>query len=170
MPIYISENGFITLTLSAIETSTRYEAAGLLLGYKSGTSYYVENVIPYQLAERTADSVYISPVKQKRMRRVFKEYMKYKIIGEFHTHPDASVRLSKADEEIVRKSDYELEVVVAITKADTDSPWHYEKGVLSGSIDKYYIEIACWRVRGRKTTKLSIRCPYAVGFDFSEPI
>ena len=76
MPIYISEDAFITLTLSAIETSTNYEATGLLLGNKSKNLYYVQNVIPYQIAKRTSDSVYVSPAKQKRIRRVFKNYIK----------------------------------------------------------------------------------------------
>ena len=164
MPIYISEDAFITLTLSAIETSTNYEAGGLLLGYKSGKYYFVENAIPYQIAKRTSASVSVSPVKQRRIRRVFKSYMKYRIIGEFHTHPDGSIRLSKDDKKVIRESDYELEIVVAIKKDGKDRPWNYVKGVLSGSIDKYYLELGCWRVREKKVTKLSIRCPFAVGF------
>lgn len=170
MPIYISEDAFIALTLSAIETSTKYEATGLLLGYKSGKSYFVENAIPYQIAERTSDSVFVSPVKQRRIRRVFKNYMKYRIIGEFHTHPNGGIRLSNADKKVIRESDYELEIVVAITKDGTNSPWNYGEGVLSGSIDKYYLKLGCWRVREKKITKLSIRCPFAVGFDFNSPI
>lgn len=170
MPIYISENGFITLTLSAIETSTRYEASGLLLGYKSRDHFYVEGVIPYQLAERTADSVHVSPSKQERMRRVFKKYMKYEIIGEFHTHPDGCAKLSDSDKKVIKGSGYELEIVVAISKPGTTSAWRYEKGVLSGSIEKHFIAIACWRVRGERTIKLSTRCPFAVGFDRAKPI
>ena len=170
MPIYINEDAFITLTLSAIETSTKFEATGLLLGHKTGNAYYVQNAIPYQIAERTSDSVYVSPSKQKRIRRIFGNYMKYSIIGEFHTHPDGSVKLSEADKNVIRTNGYELEIVVSISKDDNASPWHYEKGVLSGSIDKYYIEIGCWKVKDKKTTKLSIRCPFAVGFDFVPPI
>ncbi len=170
MPIYISEDAFITLTLSAIETSTKFEATGLLLGHKSGDTYYVQNAIPYQLAERTANSICVSPSKQQRIRRVFKNYLKYKIIGEFHTHPDGSIKLSNADKKVIRNSDYDLEIVVAINQEKSDSPWHYEQYVLSGSIDKYYLEIGCWRVIDKKTTKLSIRCPFAVGFDFVNPL
>lgn len=169
MPIYISEDAFIALTLSAIETSIKYEATGLLLGYKSGNNYFIENAIPYQIAKRTSCSVYVSPVKQRRIRRVFKNYMKYRIIGEFHTHPDGGISLSQDDKKVIRESDYELEVVVAITKDRRDSPWHYEKGVLSGSIDKYTIKIGCWRVKEKKVTKLSIRCPFAVGFGSNAP-
>lgn len=165
MPIYISEDAFITLTLSAIETSINYEATGLLLGHKTGNKYYLQNAIPYQIAQqRTSDSVSVSPAKQRRIRRVFKNYMKYKIIGEFHTHPEGSVKLSKDDKAIIKDSDYELEIVVAIKKKKSTSAWQYKKGILSGSIDKYYIKIGCWRVRRKKITKLSIRCPFAVGF------
>ena len=164
MPIYISEDAFVTLTLSAIETEIKCEATGLLLGHKTGNTYYLQNVIPYQIAKRTSDSVYISPAKQRRIRRVFKNYMKYKIIGEFHTHPKGSVKLSKDDKAVIRNSDYELEIIVAITKKELNNPWQYKKGTLSGNIDKYYTEIGCWRVRQKKITKLSIRCPFAVGF------
>jgi proteasome lid subunit RPN8/RPN11 len=164
MPIYISEDAFITLTLSAIETSIKYEATGLLLGHKSGDTYYVQNTIPYQLAERTSDSVYITRSKQKRIRRVFNNYMKYRIIGEFHTHPNGSIKLSEGDKEFIRNRNYNLEVVVAIRKVNINSPWNYKKSVLSGSIDKYFIEIGCWRVKEQKVTKLKIRCPFAFGF------
>jgi len=170
MPIYISEDAFITLTLSAIETSTRYEATGLLMGYESESNYFVVNAIPYQLAERTSDSVYVSSAKQRRIRKVFKNYMKYRIIGEFHTHPEGGVNLSIADKEVIRDSDYNLEIVVAITKRQISIPWNYEKGILSGSIDKYYIKIGCWKVGEKTVAKLSIRCPFAVGFDFSKPL
>lgn len=163
MSIYISEDAFIALTLSAIETSIKYEATGLLLGYKSDSNYFVENAIPYQIAERTSDSVYVTPAKQRRIRRVFKNYMKYRIVGEFHTHPDGSINLSEADKKVVRESDYKLEIVVAITKDNMNSRWRCEKRVLSGSIDKYYIEIGCWRVRKKGVIKLNIRCPFAVG-------
>lgn len=166
MTIYISEDAFITLTLSAIETSIKYEAAGLLLGYKSNETYVVANAIPYQIAERASDYVSVSLAKRKRIRRVFENYMKYRIIGEFHTHPDGDIRLSESDKEVIRGSDYELEIVVAITKNGTDNPWNYAKKVLSGSIDKYYLELGCWRVREKRITQLNIRCPFAVGFGF----
>lgn len=171
MAIYISENGFIALTLSAIETSIKYEAAGILLGYevrwKDRTVYYVENVIPYQLAERTADSVH--PLTSKRMRRVFPNYMKYKIIGEFHTHPEAGVELTPEDKEFIRSSNYKLEIVVAIELSNERHTWGYKEKILSGSIDKYLIKIAGWRVENQKVVKQITRCPYAVGFDYLKP-
>jgi proteasome lid subunit RPN8/RPN11 len=170
MPIYISEDAFITLTLSAIETSTNYEASGLLLGYKSEGMYYVQNTIPYQLAERSVNSVSVSKSKQSRIQRVFGNYMRYKIIGEFHTHSDGSTNLSEGDIDYIRSRGYNLEIVIAIRKDDLNNPWSYEKGVLSGSIDKYFIEICCWRVERNKTVKLKLRCPFAVGFDFVPPI
>ena len=74
--------------LAAIETSTKYEASGILLGYdvfhKRKHTYFMESVIPYQIAERAEDSIYVAPHRKKRIRRVFHHYMKYKIIGEFH--------------------------------------------------------------------------------------
>ncbi|MCK4908428.1 MAG: hypothetical protein KAS70_00885 [Planctomycetes bacterium] len=174
MSMYISENGFITLTLAAIETSTKYEASGILLGYdvfhKRKHTYFVESVIPYQIAEREADSIYVMPYRKKRIRRVFHHYMKYKIIGEFHTHPGGSINLSSADKDDIRSSDYQLEIVVALEKKKKICPWKLKRGVLSGSIEEYFIEIASWRVKGRKIMKQSIRCPFAVGFDYSKPL
>ncbi|MFA7420738.1 MAG: hypothetical protein WCZ90_13720 [Melioribacteraceae bacterium] len=170
MPIYISEDAFITLTLSAIETSTKYEASGLLLGYISGDIFYIQNTIPYQIAERKSDSVSVPRAKKKRMERVFDNYMKYRIIGEFHTHPEGNIELSESDKEFIRDRNYNLEIVVSIRKDECKSPWHYEKGVLSGSIDKYFIEIGCWRVKEQRVSKLTIRCPFAVGFDFVPPL
>ncbi|MFH1773916.1 MAG: Mov34/MPN/PAD-1 family protein [Methanobacteriota archaeon] len=171
MAIYISESGFITLTLSAIETSTEYEACGILLGYKvkhkRKTIYYVENVIPYQIAKRAPDS--IRPIRRKRIRKIFPKYMKYKIIGEFHTHPEGSVSLSKPDKDFIRSSNYQLEVVVAIRLSNETHRWSYKRKILSGSIDKYLIEIAGWKVCDKKIIEQIIRCPFAVGFDYSEP-
>lgn len=170
MAIYLSETGFITLTLSAIETSIKYESSGYLLGYKVGKTFFVENVIPYQIARRTPDSIDVHPLKRRRIQKVFKNYMKYRIIGEFHTHPEGGIKLSMDDKEYIRDNNYELEIVVAITKGDGESPWDYAKGVLSGSIDKYFIQIAGWRVYPKKVVKQTLQCPFAVGFDFSKPI
>jgi hypothetical protein len=96
--------------------------------------------------------------------------MKYKIIGEFHTHPDDCTDLSEADEDFIRSSKYQLEIVVAIRQSNETRPWGYKGGILSGSIDKYLIEIAGWRVGDRRTVKQKLRCPFAVGFDYSEPL
>lgn len=173
MAIYISENGFIALTLSAIETSIKYEATGILLGYevkrKDRITYYVENVIPYQIAERTSESVSVYPGRRNRVRRVFPNYMKYKIIGEFHTHPEGNIALSPADKEFIRSSDYKLEIVVAIEIANKTHAWNYKNKILSGSIDKYLIKIAGWRVENEKIVPQIIRCPFAVGFDYAKP-
>ena len=139
------------------------------MGHKSKDTYYVESVIPYQIAERTPDSASVPKAKQKRIRRVFKNYMRYRIIGEFHTHPDGSIKLSGHDKRVIKSSGYELEIVVAINKEGLSQPWDYRDGVLSGSIDKYDIEIACWRVRSRRAIKLTLRCPFATGFDFLKP-
>ncbi len=170
MAIYIGENAFITLTLSAIETSIKYEASGILMGYEASDVYYIESVIPYQVAERTDSSIHVDPRKRERIRRVFNTYMKYQIIGEFHTHPEGDIELSEEDKKVIRSSDYELEIVVAIEKTNSSCPWDYEKGVLSGSIDKYLVKIAGWKVGKQRITKQTIRCPYAVGFDFSKPL
>lgn len=96
--------------------------------------------------------------------------MKYQIIGEFHTHPEGDISLSDEDKAFIKSSDYQLEIVVAIEKNDSNNSWSYGEGVLSGSIEKYFISIAGWKVDRAKITKQTIRCPYAVGFDFSEPI
>lgn len=169
MAVYISENGFITLTLCAIETSIKYEASGILLGYQAKGTYYVENVIPYQIAERSSDSVYVHPARQRRIRRVFENYMKYKIIGEFHTHPDGVAELSDDDNGVIRSSDYKLEIVVAVnlnnSKNNSKNTWAYKKGFLSGSIDKYELVIAAWKVGRDKMIKQLLTCPFAVGFD-----
>ncbi|MBI4378773.1 MAG: hypothetical protein HY578_06735 [Nitrospinae bacterium] len=176
MAIYISENGFIALTLSAIETSIKYEATGILLGYevkrKDVINYYVENIIPYQIAERTSESVSVLPVRRNRIRRVFPNYMKYKIIGEFHTHPEGNIYLSPGDKKFIRSSGYELEIVVAIKIGNkTRRAWdyNYKTKILSGSIDRYLIKIAGWRVENEKIVRQIITCPFAVGFDYLKP-
>jgi hypothetical protein len=74
MPIYISENAFITLTLSAIETSTRYESTGLLLGHQSKDMFYVEEVIPYQLLNSVANSLLHSAREIRKARRLCAKY------------------------------------------------------------------------------------------------
>ena len=173
MAIYISENGFIALTLSAIETSIKYEATGILLGYevnrRGGITYYVENVIPYQIAKRTSDSVSVHSFRRNRIRKVFPNYMKYKIIGEFHTHPQGNIDLSSEDKKFIRSSNYKLEIVVTIKKKNKNITWGYKNKTLSGSIDKYLMKIAGWRVGNKKIFKQIIRCPFAVGFDYSKP-
>ncbi len=133
MAIYIGENAFITITLSAIETSIKYEAAGILLGYQMEDVYYIENAIPYQIAERTANSIHVPPIKREIIRRVFGNYMKYRIVGEFHTHPEGDIGLSEEDKDYVRSNNYQLEIVAAVDRTDSSYPWDYKKGELSGN-------------------------------------
>ena len=112
MNLYISENAFIALTLSAIETYVYREATGVLLGYKKGDdAYYVEAVVPFQWVKRTKDSAKIAPQRRKRVYDVLTDYMKYEIIGEFHTHPRGEAKLSKNDKEYIRENNYKIELV-----------------------------------------------------------
>jgi len=131
--------------------------------------YYIENAIPYQIAERTANSIHVPPIKREIIRRVFGNYMKYRIVGEFHTHPEGGIGLSEEDKDYMRSNNYQLEIVAAVDRTNSSYPWDYKKGELSGSIDKYLITLAGCEVQKRKVIKQTIRCPYAVGFDFSKP-
>jgi len=169
MSIYISENAFISLTLSAIETSIVCEANGILLGYivknRNKNRYFIENAIPYQLADRTETSSKILEKRRKRLYRVFLNYTKYDIIGEYHTHPNGTTQLSNADKEFIKTSGYNLEIVISITKDGNTKidNWRYKNNTLLGNIDKYNIQIAGWQVTN-VLVKHIIRCPYAVGF------
>jgi proteasome lid subunit RPN8/RPN11 len=169
MNIYISENAFMILTLSAVETSVTRECAGLLFGYKTPEKYFLELATPFQLANRKYDTIYINPMRKHKLYRMIDKYLKYQFIGEYHSHPEGVPSPSEDDVKYIFREEYPIEIIMSIREDKEFKPWTIKKNILSGSLSRYFIEMASFQLVGKDRHKrikvLNIECPYALGFE-----
>ncbi len=169
MNIYISENAFMILTLSAVETSVTRECAGLLFGYQTPEKYFLELATPFQLANRKYDTIYINPMRKHKLYRMIDNYLKYQFVGEYHSHPEGVPQPSEDDIKYIIREQYPIEIIMSIREDKEFKPWTIRRNILSGSLDHYFIEMASFQLVGKGKNQnvkiLNIECPYALGFE-----
>ncbi len=169
MNIYISENAFMILTLSAVETSVTRECAGLLFGYQTPEKYFLELATPFQLANRKYDTIYINPMRKHKLYRMIDNYLKYQFVGEYHSHPEGVPHPSEDDIKYIIREQYPIEIIMSIREDKEFKPWTIRRNILSGSLDRYFIEMASFQLVGKGKNQnvkiLNIECPYALGFE-----
>jgi len=169
MNIYISENAFMILTLSAVETSVTRECAGLLFGYQTPEKYFLELATPFQLANRKYDTIYINPMRKHKLYRMIDNYLKYQFIGEYHSHPEGVPQPSEDDIKYIIREQYPIEIIMSIREDKEFKPWTIRRNILSGSLYRYFIEMASFQLVGKGKNQnvkiLNIECPYALGFE-----
>ncbi len=106
--IYLSAAAHLTL-LGPIIENYRKETGGIILGSISrewidGTQrpiIRIESVIPSLTAESTNKSWRLKPASYNRMIGFAKGH-NLEILGEYHSHPNGDLELSKADREYIR--------------------------------------------------------------------
>lgn len=169
MQAYLSEHVFWALLVSAIEVYKK-ECYGLLLGYRGGGRFLVENAIAVQKAERHATWVKAKDASFRKILSFFRNLPHLDLVGDFHSHPNALPTLSKEDVESMRPGD--LSIVVEIRDRAKEQYWRYnEDGTLSGSTDDHYLKVAAFtKDRRGKVSPVEILCPFAIGFDIKDRV
>jgi proteasome lid subunit RPN8/RPN11 len=164
MQAYLSEHVFWALLVSAIEVYKK-ECYGLLLGYRGGGRFIVEDGIAVQKAERHATWVKAKDASFRKILSFFQNLPHLDLVGDFHSHPNALPTLSREDVESMRPGD--LSIVVEIRDRAKEQYWRYnEDGTLSGSTDEHYLKVAAFtKDRRGKASPVEILCPFAIGFD-----
>ncbi|MFY9268678.1 MAG: hypothetical protein WAO55_02890 [Candidatus Manganitrophaceae bacterium] len=153
--VYLNENVFIGLILSAVEVYKK-ECFGLLLGYRNPGKFIVEHAIPYQSVKRAHSWTELRPEKWKVITEVLKNFPKLDVIGDFHSHTmyrdiRADVALSTEDIECMDEDDLQIVIAVNENKKATSSLFQFDHTV-SGSLDKYRFKIAAYYFeKGRKS-------------------
>ena len=173
MTAYISQNAFWGLLISAVEVYKR-ECFGLLIGYRDRKGaqdmYIVEHALPFQSAGRKHRGVVSNPRAHRRIERFLRAIPQLSVIGDFHSHTmwgysRAASRPSDTDlEGMVPENVY---VIVSINDRLRHVAWNYnDDGSLSGTTDDHYFRLTAYTMtRNKEQRRMSILCPYALGFN-----
>jgi len=167
MEVYLSENAFIGLLVSALEVYRR-ECFGILLGHSTSDRVFVEFAVPYQTANRKYREVRIDWKRSQRVEEAVRSTTRWESVGDFHSHSKfgtrrATTQLSKEDKQ--HFTDGTVGVIVAVNDIQKSRPWGYVKGgTLSGSVNGYSIRIAAYYRGNDHIEKVQIVSPYAIGF------
>lgn len=173
MIAYISQNAFWGLLISAVEVYKR-ECFGLLIGHldrqPGKEMFVVEHAIPFQSAGRKHKGVVANPRAHRRIERFLANLPQMSVIGDFHSHTmwgytRAASHPSDTDREGMQTDN--VYVILSVNDRLREVPWNYnDDGSLSGTTDDHYFRLTAYTVtEAGETRRISILCPYAIGFD-----
>ena len=173
MTVYISQNAFWGLLISAVEVYKK-ECFGLLIGYrdrKSGEEMYiVEHAIPYQTAGRRHKGVVNNPRAHRRIERFLRNMPHLSVIGDFHSHTMwgySRAASSPSETDLDGMAPENVYVIVSVNDRLREVPFNYnDDGSLSGTTDDHYFRLTAYTVTASgEPRRTPILCPYAIGFD-----
>ena len=164
--VFIRKNPFITMVASAVEVYPK-ECLGVLFGHRTQNTAIVEQAFCYQTAERTEYSVEVKDKEKESCCKLLLEKLtSLELLGEFHSHPKGTTRLTSCDKRPDSMSIGNIEVVIAFSVKKEAVNWKYNRKELSGTLGDFGLNIAaytCYRYRGKtKHEKISVSCPFAL--------
>ncbi len=173
MTVYVSQNAFWGLLISAVEVYKR-ECFGLLIGYRDrkrqDEMFIVEHALPFQTAGRQHKGVVSNPRAHKRIDRFLRNMPHLSVIGDFHSHTmwgysRAPSHPSATDAEGMKPG--HVYVILSINDRLREVPWNYnDDASLSGTTDDHYFRLTAYTLNGAAgPRRIPILCPYAIGFD-----
>lgn len=147
MQVYLNENVFMGLVLSAVEVYKK-ECFGLLLGYRIAGKFIVEHAIPYQSVKRGHSWTELRSDKWKVITEILKNFPKLDVIGDFHSHTmyrdiRATVSLSSDDIKYMEREDLQIVIAINESKRARARSVHFNHYV-SGSLDRFHFKIAAY--------------------------
>jgi len=171
--LYLSENAFLGVVLSAVEVFNK-ECLGILTGYRSGGSgIVVQRAVALQSAARTPREVSPNKAARERVRQALHSLSTLeRPLGWFHSHPNQALqpalhRLSETDRQSLDAG--EVEVLAAIWPRRRSQTWAYNPNsrTLSGSLGDFNLKLSAWLqgADGRRPVSLEIYCPFAHGYE-----
>ena len=181
MTIQLSHAAFLSVTLSSIEAYKK-ECYGLLMGYRTDTSWIVEYAVPYQTADRGHKTVTPHSVRDRRVRNCLPQLCAYEPLGTFHSHPAwgncrALAKPSIYDVQSLAPGD--IEIIVAVNDAKPRAKINAarfrqtDRGrKLSGTVCDFALTLVAFYKppmleigAAPRVRCIPLRCPYAIGFD-----
>ena len=163
MKVVLGKPAAISIILSAVEVYKK-ETYGILLGERSGQTIRVNQALSFQSANRDYGYVSMDAARENRINYILRYLSGFKVVGDFHSHPDEPEKLSKHDTEELRKSgEGTVSVLVLVKKASAGKKWGYDAagrriaGVLAG---RYFIGItACiYNYKKKRAERIPIVC------------
>ena len=152
MQVYLNENVFMGLVLSAVEVYKK-ECFGLLLGYRISGKFIVEHAIPYQSVKRGHSWTELRSDKWKVIVEILKHFPRLDVIGDFHSHTmyrDARATVALSSDDIKYMNKEELQIVIAVNEFKRPKPRLVRfDHIVSGNLDKYQFKIAAYYFEGQ---------------------
>jgi len=173
MTVYVSQNAFWGLLISAVEVYKR-ECFGLLIGYRdhrgSEEMYIVEHALPYQSAGRRHKGVVSNPRAHKRIEQFLANIPQLSVIGDFHSHTMwgySRAASHPSDTDLEGMTPDNVYVIVSVNDRLREVHWNYnDDASLSGTTDAHYFRLTAYSVTATgEPRRVPILCPYAIGFD-----
>jgi hypothetical protein len=119
----------------------------------------------YQSAKRHYDWAVMDPRRRNRMDLLLKCMLRYRFIGDYHSHIDYPDHLSEADKKEMREESIPLSLLILVKDARRRFRWRYQESdrSLTGTIaDRYFVKIYAYEFDPEtgRIQKLRVRCPY----------
>lgn len=167
MKVYLSENAFIDILLSSAEVY-RKECLGFLLGYRLEDRFIVEHAFSFQTANRKHKAVVVHEKNHKKIAPILSRLDKLQIIGDFHSHtqfgPSKGLPIP-SEEDIAGMEQGQIYVIVAINNNEKTLDWGENRdGTISGSVGDVFFKVSAYFIKGKKTKRAKIHCPFPPGF------
>ena len=173
--LVFSRNAFVNLVQSCTEAYP-YEALGDLFGYEAVSPremhYDVNSAVCFQIVEeRSEEHVVEYAVSHYRSARYIDSITGELLLGGYHSHPDSSPELSRADIRFLRnRPRFQIEVVVSLVKLSNTIPWRYiidekpEEQSIIGSViiedTPYAVHVVGYHISSRQIRPLLLFSTY----------
>ncbi len=170
MDVYLSEDAFWGLLISAIEVYKK-ECYGYLIGYRDENSVFiVEHALSHQSARRYNTGVIENKRAIRRMKKFLSNIPPLTLIGDFHSHAgwgDLKAVPTPSAQDVLQMEPKTVYIIIEVNNKRKSVPWNYnDDGTLSGTTDDYYFKIVAYYLSPLdKVKRANIFCPYAIGFD-----
>lgn len=158
----ITEKTLIEIITSSVEIYKK-EAFGILLGEKHKKHYMAYDAISFLSAKRSYESIKVPTIRVNRVNYTLSHLTKFRVIGDFHSHPEGPDKLSGLDKKDIRNSGLGLSILIVVTKIKKKvHNWKIEDNNIVGFIgNKYHIKIMAFEYNKKedKLTHIKIVCP-----------
>lgn len=153
--VYIEKGPFLDMLSASIETFKR-ECVGYIFGRKPSrkrNSFIITNAVNIQLAKRRKNSEVVqSQLSKKNCEDFFKKYPSlFKVIGDFHSHPEWGKHkgIAMPSETDIKNIEYgEISIIIAISTINKDRIlWqNNSNGGIKGSLGSYKFCLNVFRI------------------------
>jgi proteasome lid subunit RPN8/RPN11 len=159
----IRESALISVIATVAEVYKK-ECYGILLGRVYRNAYRITNAIAIQRADRLYTSVEVGYNHFQSILKNLEHLPKFKIIGEFHSHPQFGSRRGVAK---LSKEDIEdtglgpLQIVVAANDVVTKRKWKATKeGHINGSLGNISMIIKAFTLNNDISAPIPLQCNF----------
>jgi len=168
MKVYLSENAFVDLLLSAAEVYKK-ECLGFLLGYRLRDRFIIEHAFSFQTASRRHKGVIYHEKNHKKIEPILQRLDKVQLIGDFHSHTQFGADKGlpiPSEEDIESMKPEHVYLIIAVNDNEKTLPWGENRdGTVSGSAGNLFYKVSAYFLDGKPgVRKARIHCPFPPGF------